>query len=236
VSLFGSQAVGVRRREERRGEERREGARAGGREGFLFFLFLTTGQQTHQTVAVVNGNRSPGNVRDVAHEGAVRLQKLPPQYSPGPGPVLPRLRRDVTARSAATVDVVLVVVPLHLGAGGHQPVVGPQAEVELLAERGDVEEEPLLLLLLLLGPCLPPDTLLVIGREQVRQVVSAGVCAEGRDQAILPQAAPQLFCVFSGDTTFTAHWFMFNTPGAPKSTSTTTIYIYIYLLSPQTFC
>lgn len=85
-----------------------------------------------------------------------------------------------------------LLVPLHHGAGRHQPVVGPQAQVELLPEGGDVEEE------LLLGPAgrrrLPLGALLVGGGEQVRQVASVGVGAEGSDEAVFLQPAPQPVC------------------------------------------
>ena len=66
--------------------------------------------------------------------------------------------------------------------------------MELLAEGGDVEEERLLGGLAG-GEGLPPHALLVIGREKVRQVVSAGVGAEGSDQAIFLQPAPEQLCL-----------------------------------------
>lgn len=64
--------------------------------------------------------------------------------------------------------------------------------MELLPEGGDVEEK--LLLRCPGGKHLPPHALLVSGREQVRQVVPMRVGAEGSDQAVFLQPAPQLFC------------------------------------------
>lgn len=136
---------------------------------------------TYQSIAVVNGNRGSGDVGDVTDEGAVRLQQLPlenPLRCIGP----------VGARCGVPKPPNLVV-PLHHRPGRHQPVVGPQSQVELLPEGRDVEEESLLGL----GEKrVPPHALLVRGGQQVGQVVTVGVGAEGRHQAVLLQPALQL--------------------------------------------
>lgn len=80
-------------------------------------------------------------------------------------------------------------MPLDHGPRGHQLAVGVQPQVELLAEGRDVEEQPVALLQA--HGSVPLHSLLVVRREQVRQVVALGVCADGGDEAILLQPALQ---------------------------------------------
>lgn len=147
-------------------------------------------EETYQSVTVVNGNRSPGDVADVTDEGAVCLQQLAAQYPLRPVAVFRLVAAQSGVGTSHIPKAFHLVVPLHHGARGHQPVVGPQTEVKLLPEGGDVEEK--FLLGLSGGKHFALDSLLVSGREQVRQVVSVGVGAEGSDQAVLLQPAPQL--------------------------------------------
>lgn len=166
------------------------------------------GRKTHQSITVVNGNRGPGDVCNVTNKGAVCLEKLPVQYPLRPSGGLGLLETFAGIASGYRDISINLIVPLHHGARRHQPAVGPQAEVELLPKRGDIEEEFLVGLRGAEG--LPLDALLVGGREQVGQVVSVGVGAEGGDQAVFLQPVPQPLCntaprnvnqMFSGRTT-----------------------------------
>lgn len=69
---------------------------------------------TYQTVTVADGHGGSWGVADVAYVQAVVEQRL---CVPG---------------------AVTVVVPLHLGSGGHQPGVVVQPQVEFPAKDGDV--------------------------------------------------------------------------------------------------
>lgn len=153
---------------------------------------MVGGRKTHQSIAVVNGNRGPGDVCDVTNEGAVCLEKLAVQYPLCPSGGFSLVTFTGIACGRFRDIPVNLIVPLHHGARRHQPAVGPQTEVELLPKCGDVEEE------FLLGggggEGLPLDALLVAGGEQVGKVVSVGVGAEGGDQAVFLQPVPQLVC------------------------------------------
>lgn len=164
------------------------------------------GRKTHQSITVVNGNRGPGDVCNVTNKGAVCLEKLTVQYPLCGGLALVETFTGITS-SYRDIPVGLTV-PLHHGARRHQPAVWPQAEVELLPKRGDVEEE--FLIGLRGGEGLPLDALLVGGREQVGKVVPVRVGAEGGDEAVFLQPIPQPLCntaqrnvsqAFSGRTT-----------------------------------
>lgn len=128
------------------------------------------GRKTHQSITVVNGNRGPGHVCNVTNKGAVCLEKLTVQYPLCPSGRLGLVETFTGIPSSYCHIPVKLAVPLHHGARGHQPAVRPQAEVELLPKRGDVEEESVTGLRR--GEGLPLDALLVGGREQVGKVVS----------------------------------------------------------------
>lgn len=150
------------------------------------------GRRTHQTIAVVNGNRGPWDVCDVTNEGAVCLEKLSVQYPLCVSGGFSLVTLTGIASGGFRDIPVDLIVPLHHGTRRHQPAVGPQSEVELLPKSGDVEEE--FLIGGRGGEGLPLDALLVGGGEQVGKVVSVGVGAEGGDQAVFLQPVPQLVC------------------------------------------
>ena len=143
---------------------------------FENIAFASDSWGTYQPIAVVNGNGSSRHVRDVANEGAVCFEELSIQY-----PVRANAGAVPAFRRVAVVlhERLYLIVPLNHGPRGHQPPVGVQPQVELLAEGGDVEEEFLALLQAQRGVPLYP--LLVVGREQVRQIVPLRVGADGGD-------------------------------------------------------
>lgn len=158
-----------------------------GREGVLLL------RKTYQPIAVVNGNRGPGDVCDVTGKGAVCLEQLTAQYPLRAigGFSLVGAHARIVASTAVSESRDLVV-PLHHRARRHQPAVRPQTKVKLLSKGSDVEEKPLFSFTVFKH--LPLNTLLVSGGEQVWQVVSVGVGAEGGDQAVFFQPALQLLC------------------------------------------
>ncbi len=75
-------------------------------------------RRTYQSVTVVNGNRGFRHVTDIPSENTVPMDTFLGLFHK-------------------------VLLPFHKSSRGHQPPVGPQAEVQLFPKHGDIEKQVL---------------------------------------------------------------------------------------------